>query len=297
MMRIPVLLASVASLCACVAAPEPAVEMEASARVAIEEAMRTAPAAEPITIGLLTPPTRRETEIRALSHEALARWILPDAEAAQVVRTELRRGRMPQLTGIALYAAPVATAHPGLCAVRGWDAWLRVPNESSLSYEQHLDPPLQPFQYTPALRYRILGSTVAAARMAPPDCAAALLYNDWFEGPSAQAVHRAANLVEQAQQSTRGVRLACQRLRHDETRGLHPVACTDAEAVLQRLTPDLIKRVRPADCDVAPSDAGCLGIEYHDPYAPGTHSFYAVTVPNEARPRFLQITQGMMPPH
>ncbi len=48
---------------------------------------------------------------------------------------------------------------------------------------------------------------------------------------------------------------------------------------------------------IAPSPRGCIGIEYQDPNAPGTYSIYAVTVPDEDRPDYVQITQGMLPPH
>jgi hypothetical protein len=142
-----------------------------------------------------------------------------------------------------------------------------------------------------------MGSTLAERRNGPPDCAASLPYGDWFEASSAAVVHRAVNLVERAQVRPGGVRLICQLMRYEEARQDfgHP-PCPNAAALLERLTPNLIKRVRPADCELAASERGCIGIEYHDPAAPGTHSFYLVTVPDDARLDYVQITQGMLPP-
>jgi hypothetical protein len=75
--------------------------------------------------------------------------------------------------------------------------------------------------------------------------------------------------------------------------------CPNATALLKQLTPNLIKRVQRAECtsETGTSPRGCLMIEYHDPASPGTHSFYAVKMVDEPRPRAIQITQGMLPPH
>jgi hypothetical protein len=173
-----------------------------------------------------------------------------------------------------------------------------VPNESGLTYQQHLDPPLQPYLYQPTRRWKVVRSTMASQLQRPPDCAAARPYREWFEAPSAAAVHRAASLVERAQQPGARTRLICQQMRYEEARQVFGFpACPDARALLRQLVPALIKRIRPADCTIAPSPRGCIGIEYHDPAAPSSHSIYLVTVPDQDRPDYVQIAQGMLPPH
>jgi len=48
---------------------------------------------------------------------------------------------------------------------------------------------------------------------------------------------------------------------------------------------------------VAAAPRGCIGIEYQDPAAPRTHSIYVVTIRDADRPDYVQIIQGMLPPH
>ncbi len=286
-----------AALAAC-AGPREAADPRMAAEAAIDQAMRTEVPPEPRALPAPQPPTRLQSEIEAMSHAGLARWALPAAEARDVIAAELLRGMTPRVNGIAFHRPPRATAQPGVCEIQGYDVWMRVPNEGSLSYSQHLDPPLQPYQYIPTRRWKVLGSTNASRRRGPPDCAGARPYGAWFEAPSAQVVHRAASLVEQAQQRPDRVRIVCRQMRYEEARADFGFpACPDPAALLERLTPDLIKRIRAADCTLEPSPRGCLGVEYHDPAAPGTHSIYLVTVPDEDRPDHIQITQGLLPPH
>ena len=285
-----------AALAAC-AGPREA-DPRAAAEAAMDQAMRMPEPPQPVPLPTLDPPTRLQSELEAMSHAERARWALPAAEARDIVASDLLRGMMPRPGGIALYRQPRATAQPGVCELQGYEVWLRVPNENSLTYRQHLDPPLQPFQYQPLRRWKVIGSTDASRRQGPPDCAAARPYGQWFDGPSAAAVHRAAWLVEQAQQRPASLRIVCRQMRYEETRqDFATPECPNPRALLERLTPELINRVRPADCTLAASRRGCIGIEYHDPAAPGSHSFYLVTVPDEDRPDYIQITQGMLPPH
>jgi hypothetical protein len=86
-------------------------------------------------------------------------------------------------------------------------------------------------------------------------------------------------------------------MRYEEARqAFAHSACPSPRALLEKLTPELIKRVRPADCEIAPSPTGCIGIEYHDPAAPGTHSLYVVSMPDTDRPDYIRIVQAMLPP-
>jgi hypothetical protein len=290
-------LVSVALLSGCAAPVAQSADGRSAAHQAMQEAFGDPPSAEPVLLPPLNPPVRRRSEIEAMPHPDLARWILPAADAQRVAGVELHRDRWaPRVNAITFTRAPRRTEMPGLCEIGGWAASLRVPNESSLTYQQHLDPPLQPYQYRPFVRWKV-GSTLAAAGSAA-DCAAAA--GEGFEAPSAEAAFRAANAVEQAQQRPDRFRIVCTLMQSADV-GQEPVfpACPKPTELLRRLTPNLIKSVQRSECTSATgiSPRGCLRIEYHDPHNPGTYSFYAVTVPAEPRLRSIRIAQGMMPPH
>jgi hypothetical protein len=260
-------------------------------------AHQSTPRAEPVPLPPLRPASRLQSELQQMAQAEIARWILPPEAANRVVAAHLVSGHMPRVSAISLYEAPRPAGPPGLCAIAGDDVWLRVPDENSLTYQQHLDPPLQPYQRQPFVRWKVVGSTLADLRHGPPDCGSALPYSDWFEAPSAEALFRAVTTVEQAQRGRFHPRLECRQLRYDEALQDFAVpACPNPRALLERFTPDLIVRVRPADCEIAPSPKGCLGVEYHDPAAPRTHSLYVVVLPDEDRPAWIQITQAMLPP-
>jgi hypothetical protein len=275
------------------AAPDPQGSFERASTAAFQ----STPRAEPVPLPPLRPPSRLQSELQRMRQADIAHWILPADEAARIVAADLVSGFLPRLSAVSLYEAPRRAGPPGVCSVAGHDIWLRVPDENSLTYEQHLDPPLQPYMRQPFVRWRIVGSTLADVRRNPPDCGAALPLSDWFDAPSAEALFRAVTTVEQAQRGRTRPRLECRQLRYEEARqDFATPACPDPRALLERLTPDLIRRVRPADCEIATSARACLGIEYHDPAAPRTHSLYVVTVPDEDRPAWIQITQAMLPP-
>jgi hypothetical protein len=260
-------------------------------------AHQSTPRPEPVPLALLRPASRLQSELQQMRQADIAGWILPPEQAVRIVAADLVGGFMPRLSAVALYEAPRPAGPAGICSVAGQDIWLRVPDETSLTYQQHLDPPLQPYMRQPFVRWKVVGSTLADLRRGPPDCGAALPYGDWFDAPSADVLFRAVSTVEQAQTGRTRPRLECRQLRYEEARqDFATPACPDPRALLERLTPDLIKRVRPADCEIAASARGCLGVEYHDPAAPRTHSLYVVTVPDEDRPAWIQITQAMLPP-
>lgn len=268
-----------------------------AAEAAMNQAFRPGPEAEATALPVPDPPSRLQSEIDAMSHASLARWALPRELAREIAASELIRGHMPRISSSAFYRAPQSAGQAGLCEIRGYAVWLRIPNEASLTYRQHLDPPLQPFQYVPMRRWKVVGSTRDGTRPSPSECAAAHPYGAWWEADSADAAHRAISLIERAQARPRDLRLVCPEMEYKEARRDFDYRdCPNAAALLERLTPNLIKRVRAADCTLAASRSGCLGVEYHDPAAPGTHSFYLVTVPDEDRPEYIQIVQGMLPP-
>jgi hypothetical protein len=275
----------------------PPIDREAAGQRASAAAFRIEPETEPIPLPPLRPATRRDSELAQLRHAELAHWTLPPDAARTIVSSTLLRGHMPRTSAILLYQAPVATPYPGLCAVDGYEILLSVHDEARLTYQEHLDPPMRPSHYRPFRRWKVVGSTIAAQRSAPPDCAAARPYSAWFDASSGAMLHRAAGAVEQAQKGLLKPQIHCQQMRYEEARqGFVHSACPSPRALLEKLTPELIKQARPADCEIAPSPTGCIGIEYHDPTAPGTHSLYVVSMPNSERPDYIRIVQAMLPP-
>ncbi len=256
-----------------------------------EDAHRLPAEAEPVPLPQPTPSTRLQSDLSKASPADIARWALPAAEARAIAAAELLTGFTPRANAIALYEQPRSADYAGLCEVRGYEVWLRVPNENSLTYEQHLDPPLQPYQYRPITRWKVTGSTLGGESA----CAAERPNRDWIPAPSAEVLHRALSFVERAQRGLLRPRLHCRQLRMEEGPGFATPACPDARAVLARLTPDLVRRVRTEECEGAAGARG-LAIEYHDPAAPGTHSLYVVSLPEAAPAGSLRITQAMLPP-
>ena len=298
-MRVLPVLMSGALLAGCATTTSESGDGRAAAYKVAAEAFRSPPQAETVQPSPISSPVRLQSQIEAMSHAELARWILPAADAQRVISTSLHRNMTGRVGAISLSPAPQRTAMRGLCELRGWTASLRVPNESSLTYQQHLNPPLQPYQYRPTILWKVAWSTQAAGGRAE-DCAGALPGEAWFEAPSAEAAFRAANVVEQAQQNPGRFRIFCTQWVYDEKRQdtVFP-RCSNSAALLRQLSPKLIKRVQRVECtsETGASPRGCLMIEYQDPASPGTHSFYGVKFVDEPRPRVIQIAQGMMPPH
>jgi hypothetical protein len=296
-MRLTLTSPLIIALGACVAA-EPGGDR--SAMEPLEAAIGSPVPAEPIPISASSRP---ESDVKRMSASEIAGWVLPPAEAARIARVETVSGFVPWMSYAGLYEAPRAYASlPGLCEARGWGIFFRIENESRLSQQQRLDPPLDPYQRMPVRGYRIIGSTIAEPAN-PPQCAAAAPYREWFEAPSAEAAHQAVRLVEQAQARRAGYSLSCTSLRSEEGKAdFVTLACPDARLLLGQLRPHLIKRVGAASCDgLARATSGrCWGIEYHDPQAPGTHSIYSVRIaagPARSGPTEVHIAQGMLPPH
>ena len=248
------------------------------------------PLAEPPPIALVTrnPPARLQSAVEQLSHLMLAAWILPSDQAWTIVGHELLRGRTGRVHGIALLEAPQGTAFQEVCALRIASIWLRVPNEERLNHEQHLNPPLEPYQYTKLHRFRI-DETGSCAQDVP--------YSAWFEAPSATAAHRAARIVLETAQGILRPRLRCTLLASEEAGAAVQPPCPDPRTLVGQLTGNLIRRVRPSDCALGRSKRNCLVIEYPDPAAPDSARLYLVTLPDEDRPAAIDIVQTMRPPH
>ena len=248
------------------------------------------PLAEPPPIALATrnPPTRLQSKVEQLSHVLLAAWILPSDHAWTIVGHELLRGRTGRVHGIALLEAPERTAFPQVCGLQIASIWLRVPNEAPLNHEQHLNPPLEPYQYTKLQRFRI-DETGSCAQEVP--------YSTWFEAQSAAAAHRAARIVRETAQGILRPRLRCTLLASGETGAAVEPPCPGPRRLLGQLTGKLIRRVRPSECAVGRAKRNCLVVEYADPAAPDSTRIYLVTLPDEDRPAAIDIVQTMLPPH
>ena len=264
-------------------------------------AFTVAPRPEPTPLPALSPATRTNREIERLGSAELARWILPD-RAGEIAAAELFPARWGITMAAYLWRAPRPAGPRGVCQVDGWSVGFQ-PENGSLTPQQSLDPPLRPAWTLPERRFRVAGSTLDTSET--PDCTAGRPFWRWSEAPSAEAIHRAVDLMEQAQVRARrpgppGFRLGCTRMRIDEATGAtSDRACPDPRAFLQLLTPDLIKRVLEGPCegdiDAAPG-GGCVIVEYHDPNAPGTYSVYMVRLAGQAIPQSVEIVQGMLPP-
>lgn len=247
------------------------------------------------------PAARLESELPSLTHADLADGVLPPDLARRVVRTELVRGRFGHFVSVGLFEPARLTSYPGICELSGWYAWFKVHNEANLRYDQHIDPPLEPYQYRASRGWKVAGSTLPKSRSAPADCEAQRPYHDWPTAPSAEALYRAANLVEQAQSQVRGEKLLCTLFKYEAgaNEAVRPT-CPNPRAILEKLGPELIKSVRSAACEgpfarFAP--IGCWELVYHDPVDPGTSRVYTVTVAGSGRPQLIRIEEGMLPPH
>lgn len=296
-MRIGVALLCTALVSACAVPAEKQVGVP-SVRSASLAAFTVRPQPEPTPLPQLQPSARPQRQIEGMTAAELARWILP-AEASRIAAAELFPARWGVLTYAYLWEAPRPAGPPGVCEVSGWGVGFRIENENSLNETQRLDPPLRPAFTIPERRFRVVGSTLVGG--APTACVVGRPYWGWSEAPSAEALHRSARLMEQAQRSPGSFRLGCRQMRIDERTGTtSETECADGRGLLRRLTPDLIKRVRSTRCEgdfTRSSEGECIAAEYHDPTAPGTHSLYMVRIAGEDRPRAIDIVQGMLPPH
>jgi hypothetical protein len=269
-----------------------------SVRSASDAAFTGSTAAEPTPLPSLQPTSRPQRQIEAMSAADLAGWILP-AEAPGIAAAELFPARWGVLTSAYLWQAPRPAGPAGVCGIVGWGVGFRIENENSLSDTQRLDPPLRPVFTVPERRFRVVGSTLSGG--VPRACRVGQPYWGWSEAPSAEVLHRAARLTEQAQRNPGPLRLTCRQMRIDERTGdMSEADCADARGILRRLTPDLIKRVMSTPCEgdlTRFAEGQCIAVEYHDPDASGTHSLYMVRIAGAERPAAIDIVQGMLPPH
>ncbi|HEX6860803.1 MAG TPA: hypothetical protein VF138_11470 [Caulobacteraceae bacterium] len=274
------------SLAACAATPSEAPISPGPAQVMVIPPTRAVP------LPPRDPPAIVQSRLEAMPTAEVARWALPE-HAERVVRVELMRVWLPIVRYGGFFERPRATDAPGVCQVSVHGVSFRPYRENELTYQQHLDPPLEPFQVTDAYRYKVVSSTLGGPP-AQAACEGAAPYNDWIEGPSAHDLFRAMNTIERAGAYPRDYVITCQdeRLKADQ-QTFETYAC-DGRALLARLTPGLLERVQGVKCEAAfVSGANpCWQVTFDDPKAPGTHSQYEVT----AGARRVAIRHVLLPP-
>jgi hypothetical protein len=111
--------------------------------------------------------------------------------------------------------------------------------------------------------------------------------------------------MEEAQRRARGSAslgygLGCTQVRSDEAAGdLVRQPCPEPRGIIQRFTPDGIRRIRPAACDRAARAGGtlqCWEAEYELQIADG-YQYYTVRLLGDQSPRAIDIRQWVPPPH
>jgi len=235
--------------------------------------VETIPPQHPVALPARTPPSRVQSQVEKMSTAELVRWALPE-HAAETIRSEPVRIWMPVIRAIWFFERPQSPGEPGVCQVFSRAVSMRIPNEDGLTYQQHLDPPLEPFQVTEMYRYKVMEPATEQT------CGGAVPDSRWFEAPSALAVFRAMTLVKAAVADPAHVTVTCK----DE-------APCNGVALLRTLKPDLIEYLEGKPC--APGVAGqCWQILYDSPTAPASSHQYKVT----ASAGRIDIEHVMKPP-
>ena len=260
-----------------------------------ERQMFVTPEPRPVALPARTPPAIVQSELLRMPWAEVARWALPE-HAATTTRVELTRGWMPEINLGWFFERPTATQYPGVCQVRARGVNFRKHNENALTYQQHLDPPLEPYQVWDYTKYRVLGSTLDGSAATDASCAASLPYADWFEAPSGLGVFYALQHIDRAKGWPRDYRLSCTEQTFDQDTVTHGARPCDARAYLEKLTPNLIKRIDGVKCEgvlTAAPIGPCWKIVYHDPRTPGSSSEFHVL----AGQGVVHMNQELLPPH
>lgn len=239
-----------------------------------------------------TPPAIVQSRLEAMVDAEAARWALPE-HAERIVRVEFARAWLPVIHYGGFFERPSASGAPGVCQVFVHGVNFRPYRENELTYQQHLDPPLEPYQVTDEYRYRVLGSSLSGDAATQAACDAATPYLDWFQAPSDQAVFWAVGAVQRAAVYPREYVITCAGERADAGGAVERYAC-DGPAMLKRFAPHLIKRVQGVPCDPAFvfGSTPCFEVTYDSPEAPGTSSQYVV----RTGAKRIAIQHVMLPP-
>jgi len=240
------------------------------------------------------PPAIVQSQLVRMPHAELARWALPE-HAATTTRVELLSFWMPEITLGWFYETPFVTQYPGVCEVKARGVNFRTWNEKNLTYQQHLDSPREPYQVSEQPRFKVLGSTLDGRAATNESCRASLPYKDWFEAPSFYAVFMAMQHVDRARYRPESFALTCTEQFYEEKANTHGTRACKALDYLEKLTPNLIKRIDGAPCEGALAGRGpypCWRVTYHDPRSPGTGSEFHVL----ATEGVVSMSQVLLPP-
>jgi hypothetical protein len=296
-MRIALLLAAL-TLTACAAVPDPASQpsMKPTSPIAYPpKQLYVIPEARITPLPTRNPPAIVQSKLVKMPHAELARWALPE-HAATTTRVELLSFWMPEITLGWFYERPFVTQYPGVCEVKARGVNFRTYNEASLTYAQHLDSPREPYQVSEQPRFKVLGSTLDGKAATDESCVASLPYKDWFEAPSSYAAFMALQHVDRARYRPENFDLTCTEQFYDEKSNNHLKRACNPRDYLEKLTPNLIKRIDGVVCEGKLAGRGaypCWKITYHDPRSPGTGSeFHLLTTEG-----IVMMSQELLPPH
>ena len=265
------------------------------------------PAGDPPWVDLARlPEPRLNSAVERMTDLELVQWLAPEL-SGRVVATAKHRGRMPEVNGITLYEAPRPTRRPGLCEVVQHVFLLRTPNEQSLTPQQHLDRPRQPYQSVTKRDFRIGGSTLKAYEPQPFEAACwdRPPMDSYFKAPTTAAAWTGATLMEQAQAGLRGprapdFRFSCTQFAPQPDGGLSDrrVNCRDGRAAIAALAPHLLRWVKPIPCEGTLAGPGaCYEYDYRDPEAQESYSYWGVKIRGLERPLAVELAKGLYPPH
>jgi hypothetical protein len=271
----PIALVAALTLAACAAPPGPGrLPTDLGGfPLPVTNAVETIPPQHPYPLPARDPPARPQSQIERMSTADLVRWALPE-HAAETIRAEPVRIWMPEIRLVWFFERPQSPGQPGVCQVFARGVSFRIPNEAGLTYQQHLNPPLEPYQDTEMYRYKVIDPAT------PETCGGAIPDSRWFEAPSALAVFRAMTLVKAALAEPARVTVTCQ----DDT------PC-NGPAVLRTLTPNLIEYIEGEPCPAGVAGQ-CWRILYDSPTAPASSHQYQVS----ASPGRIDIRHVMKPP-
>jgi hypothetical protein len=293
-MRFAVLLAA-AALSACAAAPDLSAPGP-TVQIALPPAqLYVIPEVRFTVLPVRKPPAIVQSRLVKMPHAELARWALPE-HATATTRVELLSFWMPEITLGWFYETPFVTQYPGVCQVKARGVNFRTYDEKNLTYQQHLDSPREPYQVSEQRRFKVLGSTLDGRAATNESCVASLPYKDWFEAPSAYAAFMAMQHVDRARYRPEAFTLACTEQFFDEKANTHRTKACEARDYLEKLTPNLIKRIDGLPCEGKLAGRGpypCWRITYHDPRSPGTGSEFHVL----ATEGVVAMSQELLPPH
>ena len=300
-------IAALSLTAACAAAPPALNDPVAPDGGPIAAVAPPAPEPEPVWEPLARiPEVRPNSAVERMTLRDLLAWIDPGL-TANLVDAAFNRGRFPHVNAVTFSEQPQPAGRAGLCGLVQHVYLLRTPNESSLTPQQQLDLPRQPYQKMTQRLYRAGGSTLTAY---DPSTAQGACWDHpplepYFKAPGAETAWRAVNLMEQAQAGLRGPRAPAFRYSctefAPEAEGSFTAArraCTDPRGRIAALVAHHLRFVKVIPCEGTLTGAGvCYEYEYRDPQATETYRFWNAKIRGGDRPAAVELAQGIHPPH